>query len=40
MIRLERGKIINVGSMYGASPASDVMTGQTVYLDGGQTMAW
>jgi len=27
-------------AVYLASPASDCMTGQTVYLDGGQTMAW
>src|SRR3984893_5780335 len=27
-------------AVYMASPASDFMTGQTVYLDGGQTTAW
>jgi 3-oxoacyl-[acyl-carrier protein] reductase len=27
-------------AVYLASPASDFMTGRTVYLDGGQTMAW
>jgi NAD(P)-dependent dehydrogenase (short-subunit alcohol dehydrogenase family) len=27
-------------AVYLCSPASDFMTGQTVYLDGGQTMAW
>ena len=27
-------------AVYLASPASDFMTGQTVYLDGGQTTAW
>ena len=27
-------------AVYLASPVSDFMTGQTVYLDGGQTMAW
>jgi NAD(P)-dependent dehydrogenase (short-subunit alcohol dehydrogenase family) len=27
-------------AVYLASPASDFMTGQTVYLDGGQTMGW
>ena len=27
-------------AVYLASPASDFMTGQTLYLDGGQTMAW
>lgn len=36
------GKPEEVGALavYLASPASDFMTGQTVYLDGGQTMAW
>ena len=27
-------------AVYLASPASDFMTGKTVYLDGGQTIAW
>jgi NAD(P)-dependent dehydrogenase (short-subunit alcohol dehydrogenase family) len=27
-------------AVYMASSASDFMTGQTVYLDGGQTTAW
>ena len=27
-------------AVYLASAASDVMTGQTVYLDGGRTIAW
>jgi gluconate 5-dehydrogenase len=27
-------------AVYLASAASNFMTGQTVYLDGGQTMAW
>jgi len=27
-------------AVYMASPASDFMSGQTVYLDGGQTTAW
>jgi 2-deoxy-D-gluconate 3-dehydrogenase len=26
--------------VYLASPASDLMTGQTIYIDGGQTIAW
>jgi 2-deoxy-D-gluconate 3-dehydrogenase len=27
-------------AVYLASPASDFMTGQTLYLDGGQTIGW
>jgi 2-deoxy-D-gluconate 3-dehydrogenase len=38
--RLGEPEEVGALAVYLASPASDFMTGQTVYLDGGQTMAW
>ncbi|HXU87523.1 MAG TPA: SDR family oxidoreductase, partial [Methylomirabilota bacterium] len=36
------GEAAEIGPLvvYLASPASDYMTGQTLYFDGGQTVAW
>jgi 2-deoxy-D-gluconate 3-dehydrogenase len=38
--RIGQPEEVGALAVYLASPASDFMTGQTVYLDGGQTMAW
>jgi NAD(P)-dependent dehydrogenase (short-subunit alcohol dehydrogenase family) len=38
--RIAEPEEVGALAVYLASPASDFMTGQTVYLDGGQTMAW
>jgi NAD(P)-dependent dehydrogenase (short-subunit alcohol dehydrogenase family) len=38
--RLGEPEEVGALAVYLASPASDFMTGQTVYLDGGQTIGW
>jgi NAD(P)-dependent dehydrogenase (short-subunit alcohol dehydrogenase family) len=38
--RIGEPEEIGALAVYLASPASDFMTGQTLYLDGGQTIAW